>query len=763
MDFNKGIDLISKTEKENGMLKKCILKTLEREYVVLLLGCLLICGISEVYAQERRTIARINGPVTLDGLSDESAWKGIEPLPMVQHTPNFGIEPSERTEVLIAYDDNYVYAAGRLYYTEPQKILDTTKKRDSRNSACDWFGVIFDTFNDKENALGFFTTPSGLRWDGAAFNDGQGDLPLNFDWNTFWDVKSVKNKLGWFVEMRIPISSLRFQDTNGKVVMGLISWRYIAYKNERVIFPAIPPDWGFWSCWKPSKAQEIVFENIYSRKPVYITPYAAGGFERANEEDELGNSYTHIKNSVREIGMDIKYGISSNITLDVTMNTDFAQVEMDDEQINMTRFPLFFPEKRMFFQERASVFDFTFIDENRLFHSRRIGIYDGRPVRIYGGSRIVGRIGAWDTGFLTMQTAPVEDKKSENFGVLRIRRRVFNPYSYVGGIVTSRITAAGDYNRAYGFDGTIRLFKDDYLRMAWAQSFETGKENDLFSFKAARFYARWERRTLKGIGYSFSGSYAGPQFNPGMGFELRENYKSCRTKFWYGWFPEKNSPFLRHQVSLNGWVVVRNNGNVTESAQINPIWEFESKSGFTGYFSPVFYYENVFKKFSLSNNAKVPEGIYKYFGLHGEFYTPDQKTLNAGISLDAGEFYDGKRVSLGTTIECNTVNNLEVSCDYQLNHVKFKSRNQRFYGKIARLRALLTLTTSFSTNAFIQYNSVDNEITNNIRLRFNPREGNDLYLVYLEGINTNRNRYDITVPYIKNRTFLLKYTYTIQK
>ena len=207
-------------------------------------------------------IPRINGPVTLDGLSDEPAWEGIEPLPVVIHTPNFGNEPTEQTEILVAYDNNYLYVAGRLYDSEPLKILNTSKKRDSMSSTNDWFGIIIDSFNDKENALGFFTVPSGLRWDATAFNDAQGDFPINPSWNTFWDVKTIINNEGWFVEFRIPFSSLRFQDKNGRVIMGIISWRYIAHKNERVIFPAIPPNWGFWSCWKPSQAQEVVFEGV---------------------------------------------------------------------------------------------------------------------------------------------------------------------------------------------------------------------------------------------------------------------------------------------------------------------------------------------------------------------------------------------------------------------------------------------------------------------------------------------------------------------
>ena len=178
---------------------------------------------------------------------------------------------------------------------------------------------------------------------------------------------------------------------------------------------------------------------MQNKKPFYITPYMLGGGERTFSLDETESAYSREDTPTFEAGLDIKYGPTSNLTLDLTLNTDFAQVEADNQQINLTRSSLFFPEKRMFFQERSSIVDFGFGEANRLFYSRRIGIHDGSPVRIYGGARLVGRVGGWDIGMLDMQAAPFEEVSSENFGVFRARRRVFNPYSYVGGIVTSRI------------------------------------------------------------------------------------------------------------------------------------------------------------------------------------------------------------------------------------------------------------------------------------------------------------------------------------
>lgn len=287
----------------------------------------------------RLVIQRVNSPIKLDGLIDEPAWDGLEPLPHVEHGPNFGKEPSERTVVFVAFDDDYFYLAGRLYDSEPSKIQGLTKKRDTVTPSNDFFGIVIDSFNDKENALAFFTTPAGLRWDASIYNDMVAEdpesPPMNLSWNTFWDVAVIRNQEGWFVEMRIPFSSLRFQDEDGRVVMGIITWRWIARKNETIIFPAISPDSGAWSIMKPSQSQEVVLEGAHSRRPLYITPYVLGGHGRAYELDDKETTYQRKDDPVSEVGLDVKYGLTSNLTLDITVNTNFAQVEADDEQVNL--------------------------------------------------------------------------------------------------------------------------------------------------------------------------------------------------------------------------------------------------------------------------------------------------------------------------------------------------------------------------------------------------------------------------------------------
>ena len=716
---------------------------------------------------QRLVIPKIQGPIKLDGLSDEPAWRSVTPIPLVQQAPRYGAAPTERTEALLAFDDNFLYVAGRLYDREPAKIQSPTKKRDSFVEATDWFGIELDTFNDKENALVFFTTPSGLRFDCAVFNDAvplsldMSGMPMNVSWNTFWDVATVRTGEGWFAEMRIPLSSLRFQDEGGKVVMGLIFGRWIARKNENDIFPAIPTHWGQLSGFKPSQAQEVEFHGLYSHKPLYIAPYVLAGASRSNDLNEAETAYVQTDAIKHDVGLDIKAGLTNNLTLDLTANTDFAQVESDDAQVNLTRFSLYYPEKRLFFQERTSNFDFNMGGSNTLFYSRRIGLDDdGRPVRIYGGARVVGRLGGWDVGLLDMETAAHDDQPAENFGVLRLRRRIFNSYSYVGGIVTSRLGTNGTYNVAYGLDGVFRAFGDDYITFHWAETFENGAANKWGSLDAAKFGFTWERRTVKGFAYTFRVARAGPDFDPGMGFMLRENYTASRIRLLYGWFPGEKSFLVSHDLYVEGLAYWDNGTRRVESVDFGPAWEFTTKSGWSGSILPKLYFEEVNEEFEFSDNAVIPVGRYTFGGLKGMIMTPQGRLLSGAIFFEGGSFYDGSRLTVGVMPQWSLVSDLELSGMLQYNYVRFPARSQTYIAPIAQIRLMATLSTKVSASVMTQYSGGDDAVTANFRFRFNPKEGTDLYLVYNEGANTNRLRKSPVPPLTSGRMVAVKFTYT---
>lgn len=280
-----------------------------------------------------------------------------------------------------------------------------------------------DAFNDNQNAKWFGTTASAMRFDVLVTDDG---ATLNSNWDAFWDAETVITDEGWFVEVRIPFSGLGFQvDAQGRAVMGLTVTRLVSRTGERVTFPAIDPKFAF---RQPSVAQDVRLEGVETQRPAYFAPYLLSGVGRESVPSGLG--FVAEREYAKEVGFDLRYSVSSSLTIDVTANTDLAQVEADDQQVNLDRFSLFFPEKRRFFQEGSGLFDFALGGGSRLFHSRRIGLTDdNRQVPVLGGARLVGRVGVWDVALLDMQTEALGVLPTENFGVVRLRRRVLNDFS----------------------------------------------------------------------------------------------------------------------------------------------------------------------------------------------------------------------------------------------------------------------------------------------------------------------------------------------
>ncbi len=733
---------------------------------VFMLGMSFLCMIfvETVDAETLITVQNIDSAITLDGLSEEPVWQDIPSLSFVMQQPHFGIEPSERTEVRLAYDQQYLYVSARLFDSDASRIQSTTMKRDDSDDASDQFGIILDTFNDNENALAFFTTPSGSRTDKAIFGDylggGGGSGGANVSWNTFWDVETEVNDEGWFVEMRIPLSSLRFQQNDDTITMGVAAFRWIARKSERIVFPAISQKWGTNSHLKPSKAADAEFRGLKNKKPLYITPYIMAGQGSINELNDTGTAYVRDDDPETEAGLDVKYGLSSNMTLDLTYNTDFAQVEADDQEVNLTRFSLFFPEKRQFFLERSSIFDFRFYGKNRLFHSRRIGIENGINVPIHGGARIVGRLGGWDVGLIDMQTKETGNLLSENFGVFRLRRRAFNDQSFVGAMVTSRIDTEGQHNTAYGFDGSINVFGDDILKFNWAQTFESDADNDPSSLDNSKIRIHWERYNFVGFSYGLNYSRAGKDYNPGIGFEQYNDLTNYIHFARYGWDMDKDSWFYQVHVYEDLWIHIRNEDNSLKTLLARSGGYFSSKSGYSGNLSMTFNRENVRIPIVFSDDARVEPDDYDFYGITGGFSTPTGGLMRLKTSFKGGQFYDGSRASVTLEPSWSVSSHLELGTSYQINHLDFSDRDQDFTSHIGRLRVLAMLNVKLSVSAFSQYNSAADVVINNVRFRYSPREGNDFYLVYDEAFNMDREREIPELPLMKNRTLLLKFNYT---
>lgn len=720
-------------------------------------------------------INRLASPVNLDGIPDEEAWNATTSLKLTMHSPVFGKDPTEKTDTHITYDDQYLYISSKLSYRESGLRRSASLKRDYMGKGGDLFGVLLDTYNDKENAMAFFTSPDGLRWDATILKDAvtqlPEQLPMNISWNSFWDVRTNVDNTGWSLEMRIPFSSLRFQELKGEVRMGLIIQRWIPAKNETDLFPAVPPNWGQVSAIKPSQAQEVVLHGVKNGKPIYIAPYMLTGYESKNELLGQGTGYNSSDKPVLEAGLDIKYGISDNMIMDATLNTDFAQVEADEQQFNLTRYSLYFPEKRMFFLERSNVFDFPLGGNSNLFYSRRIGLSDdGDPIRIYGGARITGRAGKWDIGVLDLQTAPLWKKDStgvaqellpsENFGVMRFRRQVLNDNSYVGAMMTSRLGTNGAYNLVYGLDGMVHLFGNDYLEMRWSQTFENDVRNTSWR-EPSRISARWERRSSRGLGYNVGYSWSGTHFNPGIGFEMMEDYSSVRTGIKYGWLPGEGAKLYSHSLELRCLYVTYAIDGSIMSFDFNPSWTFLTKNQWQGNLNVIYNIENLKEDLEIiEDEVYINPGKYEYVSFMGTLSTPVTRPFFTLLRSELGQFFDGSRISVNMQPTWNISKHFELGAIYNIDKLKFKERDLDMTNHIVGIKAIYMLNTRLSFNSYIQFNTAVHGIMTNFRLRYNPKEGNDFYLVIDEGRNTSLNRELPHLPVYSTRSILLKYTYT---
>ncbi len=548
-------------------------------------------------------------------------------------------------------------------------------------------------------------------------------------------------------------------DAAGRAVMGLTVTRLVSRINERVTFPAIDPAFAF---RQPSKARDVVVEGVQTRNPVYVTPYVLGGTDRAAVLDGDPQEYRNASGTQREVGGDLRYGVTSNLTLDLTANTDFAQVEADDQQVNLDRFPLFFPEKRRFFQERSGIFDFAFGGGTRLFHSRRIGLDDDRsPVPVRGGGRLVGRLGEWDLGVLDMETGPSGGLPAENFAVGRLRRRVFNDYSTVGLMATSR-AGGGHEDVALGLDGSFRLFGDEYLTLKWAGSARDDEAADVGLLDRSIWDARWQRRASRGLAYTLELVRSGDAWDPAMGFLPRRDFTTANVLAnWYV-FTDDNPVFRRVLPGMLAFSTFRNSDGALESSQYAVWIQWETKSGGGGWLEPKLFHDDVANAFELGDGAQVPVGAYTYADLQLYLSMSTGRKLRTDMDLRAGTFFDGTRVQLILTPTWNVSRHLELGADYQISRIRFPDRDQGVDIQVVRMRVRTALDARASGNAFVQYNSVSDRLDLNVRLRYNFAEGTDLWLVYNEGLATERMTDPGTpeLPRSLARSLILKYTHT---
>jgi hypothetical protein len=695
-------------------------------------------------------LTRITSPILVDGVMNDEAWRGVAPLPLTMYLPVFRGEPTQRSEIRVAYDEHYFYAGGWFYDSDPKAIRINSLYRDRWNGD-DALAIYIDAFNDNQNAKWFGVTAAGMRFDQLVSDDGN---TLNDNWDGFWDAKTTITDEGWFVEVGIPFSTIGFQvDDEGRAVMGLTITRLVSRIAERVTFPAIDPKFPF---RRPSSARDVMLRGVTGAKPFYLTPYVLVG----------GADTPFTKTNIdREIGVDARYPFSPNLTLDLTANTDFAQVEADEQQVALDRFPLFFPERRRFFQENAGLFDFVTAGGGRLFHSRRIGLTpDLQPVRIVGGARLVGRAGAWEVGALNMQTDAADTLPGENFGVVRLRRNVLNPSS-TAGVMATTYYGGGRRNVAFGADTSLRLWGDDYIGVKWAETAggRTGTRESGSLADSSIFDVTWERRVQRGLSYSGQLTRAGEDYRPELGFMPRRNFMTANIVSNYYVFTDKNRFFRRVYPGILASTTWRNTDHEIESGQYALWAQWDEKAGGGGSVEATSFRESVITPFKIGGSVNIPGRTYEFADLHLAYAMPAGRKLRTNIDVRAGTYFDGHRQHVILSPTWNVSRHLELGAGYQMTRLRFGVRDEKADIHLLRFRIRTALDVRASANAFIQYNSTTDRLDLNVRLRYNVREGTDLWIVYNEGLDTERapSRFDLPAdPLSLSRALIVKYSHT---
>lgn len=709
-------------------------------------------------------VPRIDGPIDLDGDPDKPVWASIEPHRGWVMIPTPGADPSERTEFRVAHDGRSLYFSCRAYDTHPEQIQASSLRRDERGWGSDRCAIFLDSMNDDENSLGFITTPAGVRSDFSYRLNGR----PNIDWDAYWESAVAMTGDGWHAEIRIPFTSLLFQVAeDGSVTMGISMIRSIPRRNERIVHPSIDPRWGDLSHTRASDMRTLILHGVEKRTEVLISPYTLGGSTYRHAGVFGTDGFARTDEGVREVGLDVRYPLTSNLTLDLSVNTDFAQVEADEQQVNLSRFGLFFPEKRRFFQERGAIFEYALGGEERLFHSRQIGLANGQPVPIIGGARLVGRVGSWDIGALSMQTAESEALPSENLATLRLKRQLRNPNSYAGGILTSRIAAdGGARNIVSGLDASFRILRYDDLVLNLAHALdESGAGTPTSSagfLDSALLRALWTRPGQDGLLYTLGWTRSGSRFEPRMGFLQRRGFEKAEASIGYGWRLGPDSPFRTYGGGVDAAAFWRTEDRSLETLEITPNLQASTRNSHQFTLSLPIRSEHLLESTALPGGILIPAGDYDFVGIDLNYRAPQGSLVQAPVTANAGGFYGGWRAGFSVRPTWNFSRHLTLATGYGVDRVEFSARDERLTAHTGSLRAEVMFTGTTSALAFVQYNSAQDAVIANIRFNYRPREGNNLFLVWNEGLNTGDLALDGLRPIRDSGTLLIKYAHTLR-
>jgi hypothetical protein len=606
-------------------------------------------------------------PPTVDGRVSDEVWLTSEPYTgFTQQDPIEGAPATERTEVRVLFDRSNVYIGIICFDSEPDKIIVNQSRRDADISETDSVIIVLDTFNDTQNAFVFGTNPLGIEYDGQVAGEGQasgissrgsgtqgsqrgGINAFNPNWDGDWRVRSAITERGWETELAIPLKTLRYE-AGGDRTWGFNVKRNIRRKNEQVFLSAIPRGSDV---FRVSMAAKLTGLDLPQRRDVKFTPYVLAS---ANKDYTLTTDQLDRKG---DIGLDVKWGVRPNLTADFTVNTDFAQVEADEEQVNLTRFDLFFPEKRPFFLENASMFQFGAPQQVDLFFSRRIGLAGGLPIDILGGARLSGKVGSYNVGVLNMQTDDaVEDlsgrviSPANNFGVIRLQREVGR--SNVGAIFVNRqgtgdLALNRDYNRAYGIDTAWQATQNGKL-FAFIARTDSPSDRGGSDYSGRLFY------NYTNNVWQISGGYSqvGENFNPEVGFLPRRGYRSPEARVFLQLQPKRWSWIRRIAPHVSQSMHYGLDGELQTSRGHYHWFEIQPNQG--GRFGH--YVERLQDRplvpFTVFNagarRVTIAPGLYTWWNSVWEYRHNPSAPLSANVAFRHGSFYDGDTIGFESDI-----------------------------------------------------------------------------------------------------------------
>ncbi|WP_190808770.1 DUF5916 domain-containing protein [Flagellimonas sp. S3867] len=693
------------------------------------------------------------GPKVDGDILNDPIWQSVPPIGnLVQLRPNYGQAVSEKTEIRIAYTSNTFYVSVVCYDTDATNIVVSDSRRDASLNDEDSFLFIIDTYNDQQNGFLFGTNAQGMEYDAQIDNEGKGNFNTNrqqggviggtnLNWDATWTVKSELGDYGWSAEFAIPFRSLRFASGKNKT-WGLNFRRNISKNSETAYWTSLPL--GF-DMKRLSLAGKLNGLNLKNPGNLKLIPYALGQFvnDKSVSPNETDTNF--------EVGADIKYSITPSLTLDLTYNTDFAQVEVDDQQVNLDRFNLFFPEKRAFFLENAGQFSVGSPGEVDLFFSRRIGIGDdGSLVPIIGGARLSGKVGQTNVGLLSMFTEDVETAGIEknNFSVARVNHDFQGTRSSLGGIFINRAGLGSmddDYNRVYAMDGKWGIGNKAEINGFVAKSTTPGVEENDHAFKILGNY-NWNGWDLR-AGYT----EVGQGFNPEVGFLQRTAFRKPEFLIFKAHRFKDAGKLLeiRPHVSYRGYWNF-DDELITGFLHVDNHWEF--KSGFEVHTGINFTTERVLQDFNISD-VTVPIGNYKNEELQLILITNRNNAFSLDTRTIIGGYFNGNRITNSGTARYRIGDRFNSSLIFSHSDIKLDTGN--LTALVGGLRLSYSFTPRMFVQSLIQRNNVSEITSVNARFGWLQNANTGLFVVF------NIVKDDDDLDLLNNQIITVKYTHRI--